>query len=1118
LCLWLAAAALLALALLGPWTAGMAAAEGSRDLYPSPATCGPNSAGGSCRMNIEWSTDAYGPPGSTQIRRRALFEVYAVAGEVLLMGSSAVAVGSGDIVVYNPGVITDRTALPLPTVTSGVNGFKCSAQRTASGIAAQGRIQTRAQELAGPNTVPAGGVPGGYTPCTYVAPQTGLYGVAFFGPNGESTPTGGSSTGDINLAAAANFNTTQGATVAAWDLTVRSSLASTTNLLGRMATFALAAITNSNGNPINFSVFPVTTDGFRYRVDMRGLDPLGFALRGAPIGFYDSDGVTPLGHDAYGLAANLASVAGGVTFAPAVYPVFLNPSFDPAVAAFGIPTTPTAPTISGFGFAGTVSGNTSTLATGGTFRYTSNVGGIYEIVLSRDGVSFDPGISQNRVLRGDRPAGAQTVVWDGLDNGGAPFPVGGPYGAQIKLRAGEYHTSLIDAENSTLGGPTLTMLNPPGGTCPLTFGCTTVFFDDRGYRTLNGTVIGTPPPPDTPLCGTNPPPAPYHSPFTTGVNSSGSARAYGLNTGGNTNVPCTGAFGDLKGMDVWTYFPSNVLSTPIMIIAPTPTPTATSAITPTFTLTRTPSATATSTATDTPSPTATGTATSTSTPTVTLLPSATPSPTRIPFQPGDCAEPGDQCHAIVRPAPASPTPLPTSTPVSSSTSTATPQPTSTPVPTATQTPTPLPTRTPLPTATSLPTSTPVPTATPSVTPAPTITPLPPGTPSPTPTNTLPPAASGSATPLPTATSSPTSVPTGTCSPTGVPSSVPTATPTAPPSLTSTLAPTPVPTKLPTAAPTVIASVGVGIVAPGPCPSLAADDCIGFKRLPEGTIVGCVLAGLPPGSRPQITVPVGDAGGTPLGTRLVEGAPAASDGRSVCPGPLVDRPVSVLPGAPVSVAVLPPAGLPLPSPLVELAGSLFCRTGAPTGATVVLTPGFASAHEAGSYRLAARGADRGGLARTMAQQAQALDAQGRFRFTDLTADSVFTLTVRAAGGAALAQETVRTPTTALFRVALVTETCAGAGASPPPPTGPAFPVQQGLPPALPGPMLPPAMPGPLLPPSGLLAVPPPAVPPLLAVAEPFAEVPMIPEAETWPLLGVGVAALGALGAARRRRRD
>ena len=189
-------------------------------------------------------------------------------------------------------------------------------------------------------------------------------------------------------------------------------------------------------------------------------------------------------------------------------------------------------------------------------------------MISRDGVNFDPGAAGNRVLRGVVTSGAETVTWDGKDNSGADFPVGANYAVRASLHAGEYHFPLIDAENSTLGGPTFTLLNPPGGVCSGGSGCTTAFFDDRGYRTVgpNAATVGTLPPPDAPLCGIGPPAAPHHSDPVTGYDSSGTTRAYGGDVGSNTNVPCTGSFGDVKGLDTWTYFPSTTSSAALDIV------------------------------------------------------------------------------------------------------------------------------------------------------------------------------------------------------------------------------------------------------------------------------------------------------------------------------------------------------------------------------------------------------------------------------------------------------------------------------------------------------------------------------------------------------------------------
>ena len=561
---------LIAAAVSAGISAGIARAEGSAQLYPATAACVSNASGGSCRANIEWRTSSYGPATGAQVRRRTYLQVYAAAGEQLLMGSSAVAVGAGDIVVYDPGVVTDTDADPLPPVTTGVNGFRCSDQRAGSGIAAQGRITTRAQELAGAQAVSGGGNPTGYVPCSYAAPVSGVYGIAFYGPSGAAADVDGGVTGETGLASAANFDASQATSVAAWDVTVRSDATSATDLTGRLFTKALVAYTAGNGRPINLTVHVVTSDGFRYRTDARGLDPNGFAFFGNQFGFLDGDGASPLYHDAYGTTntGQLTALAGGVTFAAPAFPIFLAAPDPATLTALGIPLTATAPAISSLSFTGNVSGSTSSIGAGGTFTYTGSTAGVYELVISRDGVDFDPGAAQNRVLRGVRAAGPQSVVWDGKDNSGADFPVGTNYAVRASLHAGEYHFPMVDAENSTLGGPTFTLLNPPGGVCPHG-SCTTAFFDDRGYRTVGpgAAFVGTPPPPDTPLCGAGAPASPYHSDPVNGFDTSGPQRAFGSDTGGNSNTPCGGSFGDVKGLDMWTFYPSSTAAGVLDIVS-----------------------------------------------------------------------------------------------------------------------------------------------------------------------------------------------------------------------------------------------------------------------------------------------------------------------------------------------------------------------------------------------------------------------------------------------------------------------------------------------------------------------------------------------------------------------
>ncbi len=536
------------------WAANGASAAGSQNLWP-------NGAPGN-RANSEWRTSSY---GGGLLLRRTLLKAFLNAGEVLDLGSSAIGQGSSDILVWNPGLVTG----PVGTENvSAAPSFSCNAQRT--GL--QGQITSRAQELAGPDTIPAGGVVGGYFPCHDAAPSSGIYNIAFTGPAGFalSPDADGTVGADVGLTNANDFSAAQGTSVAAWDATVRSSLTSTVNITGRVFTNYLALFTAGNGLPVFPTLYVVTRDGYRYKVDLRGMDPNGWLVYGNQRGFLDSDGTTPLYHDAVAASAGspgqLTNIQGGVTFDLPSFPLFFEPPADATVTALGIPLAPTAPVMSSLAFVGNLGGNTSLVNSGGTFAFTSNVAGVYEIVISRDGVNFDPTLPANRVLRGVRPAGAQTVAWDGKDNSGTFFPVG-TYQVHARFHGGEYHFPMIDVENDTQGGPTIALLNPPGGTCPaLVGGCTSGFYDDRAYMTLNGTVVDLGNTVGNVLCGNNPP-GTTSSDTINGFSTATNQRAFGTGADGNTNTPCTGAFGDAKGLDTWTFFPSSSVLAPLNIVA-----------------------------------------------------------------------------------------------------------------------------------------------------------------------------------------------------------------------------------------------------------------------------------------------------------------------------------------------------------------------------------------------------------------------------------------------------------------------------------------------------------------------------------------------------------------------
>ncbi|MBE9008635.1 DUF11 domain-containing protein [Pseudanabaenaceae cyanobacterium LEGE 13415] len=530
----------------------VAQAEGSRTLYPSGASGN--------RANIEWRDDTL---NNGTLKRRTLLKVYANAGENILLGSSSVGTGQGDIHVFDPGRVTG--AIGNETIPTTAD-FRCTTQRTALGNTNRGRILSRTVELAGPQSISGTGNTSGYVPCYYTAPITGVYSVVFLGP----LLTEANTNGLINTLETGN---NQGNSVAAWDVTVRSSdINSTQDFTGRLFTYYFSLFTGRNGRPLYFSIFPVTNDGYQYKLTLRGLDPYGFVLYGNQVGFFDSDGKTPLYRDLLGQDDKLSSPDGGVSFARPQFATFVNPPDTTTLASAtrydvngnvipgSIPIAPEPPNVSTLSFAGTVGQNTSIINQGGTFTFNSATTGNYELVISRDGVNFDPTNSNNRVLRGVMlSSGQQTVTWDGQDNSGNAFPVGS-YPSRIKVHAGEYHFPMLDAENNAFGGPTIELLNAVN---PL--GNFQAFYDDRGYRTLSGAIVGTP---GQILCsGMGATPSPTHSNPITGFDTRTNDRAYGVNRDAGTGAgKCAGSFGDTKGLDIWTYFPSNIESTPVNII------------------------------------------------------------------------------------------------------------------------------------------------------------------------------------------------------------------------------------------------------------------------------------------------------------------------------------------------------------------------------------------------------------------------------------------------------------------------------------------------------------------------------------------------------------------------
>jgi hypothetical protein len=360
---------------------------------------------------------------------------------------------------------------------------------------------------------------------------------------------------------------------------VRRSLTSTEDITGRLFADYLAMITAGTSCPMFSTLFALTTDAYIYEVGLRGLDPYGFVLYANDRGFLDSDGATRLLHDVLADPTlpvqeqnQLNVLVGDVKLAEPTHHLFFNePSPEARTALNGIED-PIVPLINSFVFTGVLEGNDTLPGAGGTFVLDVNVPGRFDdLVISRDGVNFDPLDPSNRSLDvEDDRVGSQQIPWDGLDNAGTPFPVGS-YTATIRLRTGEVHFPLLDVENSQQGGPQYELTNPPDDCPPLAGGCFAGFYDDRGYTTLGGTDVGTPgevlPCPAQNPTGCNPPPERRSDPLV-GFDTRTDQRAFG---DGSDN-----GFGDKKGLDLWTFYltkqdaPLDILPPTIITVTPAP--------------------------------------------------------------------------------------------------------------------------------------------------------------------------------------------------------------------------------------------------------------------------------------------------------------------------------------------------------------------------------------------------------------------------------------------------------------------------------------------------------------------------------------------------------------------
>ncbi|WP_207429085.1 Calx-beta domain-containing protein [Pedobacter sp. SYSU D00535] len=491
--------------LLGILSCSLAFAEGSKELNPN----------GGHRVYLYSSTRT---TVSLPWVGQGLVRVYVQAGETINVGSSVQGLGDGTIVLVSPDGTT----------------YKSGNSTTV------GRIDTRAQEMAGP--LPNAG---GYTPYTVTAKasEVGVWSVFFVGSNGTNNST--NTPGD-RLSANAWDQPNNSPYIAAFDVSVRNT-AGTAFIPGRAYMNLLQGSLGEFDARFTGKLNVLTNDGYIYEVNANGLAGNAFAFFSNNKGFKNGANPSYSSQDGTSIVAIHAPLAED-TAADVTHKLFFNtpaadlPASAPArttdglAATLGTATTtwlktnPVSPELTNFSFAGKEGTSNQAGAhssMGGNFIFDANQTGNYSIKIdaNKDGDFTD---AVDRIITNPAVVGSNTVFWDGLD--GAGNPVLGSFNSstmQIILRAGEVHFPLLDVENNPTG-IIITRTNGVGA------GDQTVYWDDSDISS-----------------NSNP-----SSPRNTSVN--GVSSATNGHKWGSTGYG-SGSFGNEKGLDTWTY----VFSTPI---------------------------------------------------------------------------------------------------------------------------------------------------------------------------------------------------------------------------------------------------------------------------------------------------------------------------------------------------------------------------------------------------------------------------------------------------------------------------------------------------------------------------------------------------------------------------
>ncbi len=507
------------LTLLGCWAGPgvrSAQAEGSNDLISS----------GGDRPYLEYRNDSNGG-----ILRRTVMKVYANEGEDIYLGSSAVGLGNGVINYRDPN-------------------------NAAGSCGGNGLIANRAEEAAGPRN--GVGVPAaGFEACKVtVGPgQTGIWEVDFVSPSQETptnpTPRAGTAEWAPQPAGVSY--------ISAWDITVRNGA---TAIPGRVYANYYAFNIGNNGRSLSSSLVVLTQEGYRYSIDLNGIDPFGFIFFSNRNSFYEQTSGDPLFRSLQFVGSNpgqlpptyfLHNPNAADTPKYVTHKSFINTPAPDMPTTANSPTgntwlyrsVPVAPPVpSNFEFVGIegTSGRAGTSPLGGTLLFNSPQAKSFSITIDIDGDGAF-GTGNDRTFLGRSVVGPNSVFWDGLDGNGDPVPAGNvPYSVRLNLYAGEAHFPIIDAEQHPNGFIIFRQNNPVGPTS-VSEDPFNIYYDDRA--TDADFTVCEPGEPGGDCYGVGPNPRAA----LTGINSSTGAHEFSGPTLSN-------GFGNRRGIDTWVYYPS----------------------------------------------------------------------------------------------------------------------------------------------------------------------------------------------------------------------------------------------------------------------------------------------------------------------------------------------------------------------------------------------------------------------------------------------------------------------------------------------------------------------------------------------------------------------------------